>query len=953
MESTDKNEPTGKQNLINLIEKVHMINRIKRKLTSHIKNKDDPSENEKKISTAINMILSEHIINNSQIINIPINPKHPFDGKVFTYALRKENKTDYDNYYLLHYLKFYDSFSNLLTKIYRVEERIFLFTQILNKINIEEKYENDILFKVGDYSDKFYFLLYGSATRLMPYQYDVIMDKHEYYLYMKYIYKLDEIELFNLMFAENEEIFDKYELLHFILGDKNLKFHPEAIKQLRSMESSYISQRIFANQLNEQNFNNEKTIILSQTKKTLDDVLKGDYIISCLDEKIRKINIPIEEYINNLRPINFEEENEDLVKKRVTIYSYKIDKEINVGEHLEELDENRINKKNSTIICNNHCIFGYLLKKDYINSLKITQTKFHKNDIVFLLGHELFQTLNFPDFDRSYFRLFELMKKYQNQVLFEQREKNDNIYFIKQGEASVDLEGNINDLYRIIGLKGGPKNRKLLDINYIKRFYSINIDEKFFSENKIFALFKVNENFPIGMEDFLDEENDFKQLFKVYCNMDSEVLRINKDDLNEISYREREVYKAKDKYLIKRKNLLIDKLNTLKNGLIQKYIYEKYKRKIFLPDLFDESALSPKNNKNIERNFIISPKRKNDLSYIDTKFNGKSYREITSALKLKAIQELEQINNEQNENQNKNKKEEEKKDNNNENNDNKNENNNNEINNNKINDDEKNNNEEIKAENNIIINNLNKPNIDEKNATMVNKSKRRRSVLKISNPQKTKYNKEILDLIKTPYTNPLIRLQKNKKKSFDPLEKIYKELKFPSFTNSKSIKNLPTLNVHKNNIIYEIKSFNLLTPLKPHRFIPNKRKIILPQKDLGFFNKKMKEIKVFKNISQDKSSVILKTEISPHDLYYDRNNILISTINFDENKKVKNKDKKKLIFNNIKINQSINYKINKSNDKINIGTNTLENEKIINNNNKKIIIFPKIINTSINNNNNN
>ena len=245
------------------------------------------------------------------------------------------------------------------------------------------------------------------------------------------------------------------------------------------------------------------------------------------------------------------------------------------------------------------------------------------------------------------------MKKYQNQTLFEQGETDDNIYFIKQGEASVDLEGNINDLYRIIGLKGGPKNRKMLDINYIKRFYSINIEEKLFSENKNFALFKINENFPIGMEDFIDEENESKQLFNVYCNMDSEVLRINKEDLNEISYREREVYKTKEKYIVKRKNLLIDKLNTLKNGLIQKYIYEKYKRKIFLPDLFDESALSPKNNKNIERNFAISPKRKNDLLYIDSKFNEKSYREITSAIKLKQKQELEQIITEQNDNQKK------------------------------------------------------------------------------------------------------------------------------------------------------------------------------------------------------------------------------------------------------------------------------------------------------------
>ena len=124
--------------------------------------------------------------------------------------------------------------------------------------------------------------------------------------------------------------------------------------------------------------------------------------------------------------------------------------------------------------------------------------------------------------------------------------------------------------------------------------------------------------------------------------MDSEVLAIKKDNLTEITYREKTVYRTLEKYIIKRKNLLIDKINGLKNGLIQKYIYEKYKVKIILPDLFDESPLSPKKNKNIERVYMASPKRKNDLLYIDTKLDGKSFREITSALKLKEKRDLEE-----------------------------------------------------------------------------------------------------------------------------------------------------------------------------------------------------------------------------------------------------------------------------------------------------------------------
>lgn len=923
-----------------MMDKMYKISQVKKKISSKGIKKNLTTDEDRKIENYVTYLLCENNIKNNQILNIPLTSKYSFDGNLFSYAIQKINKNENDNLYLIHSLKFYDTFNNLLIKILNDEEKVFLFNQILSKIKIEEKQENDILFKIGENSEKFYFLLNGSATKLIPNQYDIIMDKYEYFIFMKYLYKLDEIELFNLTLVENEEVFDKYELLHFILEDKNIKLHRNVIKQLKNMEASYVSQRLNAIKLNDTNFNNEKSIILSGRKKKLEDVLKGDYVTSCLDEHIKKIKVPVEEYINNLKPINFEEENDDFIKRRITLYLYKIEDIINVGKHLEELEEHKTNKRTSTVICNSHCILGNILKKDYYSCIKVTQTKFHRNDITFLLENELFSTLSFADFDRNYYHLFELTRMHQNQLLFHQREKSDYIYFLKHGEMSVSLEGNINDLYRIIGLKGGPKNRKLLDVNFIKRFYSVNLDNNIFEKNNNFALLKINENFPIGLEDFLDEENEYCQLFNVYCNMDSEVLAIKNDHLNEIVYREIDVFKIKEKYITKRKNLLIEKLNSLKNGLIQKYLYEKYKIKAILPDLFEETALlSPKRIKNPERFVKGSPRRKNDLLYIDTKFNGKSYIEITTAIKLRENKELYPDNNDQSENQkNNNSEEQENKNNNNSN----------------INETETSKNfETIINENIKTDDNINNNNTDIERSTLnvnstgnINKFRKKKVTVKMPNMKEnslSKVNKEILELIRSPNFNQIIRLNKNKKIELDPLDKIYKHLKYPSITNSRSIKNFP-----KNNIGYEITSFNVLTPLKPHKFIPNNRKIILPQHPPihGYFSKKMKEIKLFKTISQDKSSVILKTETNPHDLYFDRNNKLIATINFQKHK---SKDKNRLIFNNIKINHSINYKVNQSLDKKSLGTNTEDNSKK-NNDIEKTLMFPKINNISINRN---
>ena len=601
--------------------------------------KIEVNENDKKVEKIIDEIITENNIQLSDLINIPISLNYPFNGELFSYLIQKQNKTEKDNYFLIHYLKFYDTFNDLLTKIYNNEEKIFLFNQIINKIIIEQKRSNDILFRIGDLSEKFYFLLKGTATRLNTVQYGTVMNKFEFFLYMKYLYKIDENKLFNLILEKNEEIFDKYELLYFILEDKRIKFSGNSLKQLKSMETSYVLKRLIPNKMLEMNFNNEKKIVLSETSKTLDDILKGDIVVPISEGHLKKINIPIKDYLDNLKPISFNEENEELIKKRVILYTYNIDKEIKVGDHLEELDLKKLQKRNTTVICNDNCILGYFIKKDYISCLKITQTKFHKNDINFLLSHELFSMMNFREFDKNYYHLFELKKMRQNQILFEQGELTDNIYFLKQGEICITFEGNFNDIYRIIGLKGGPKKRKMLDINYIKRFHSINIDENIFTEKQLFTLFKIKENFPIGFDDFLDQENENKILFNAYCLMESEVFKITRENFNEIIYKENEVRKMKNNYIMKRNNVLIDELNIMKNGLIQNYINGKFNVKLELPYLFDESPLLIKSLKRQDK-FLIKPKKiKNELIKIDTKLNDKLFNEMKKALKSKQIKD--------------------------------------------------------------------------------------------------------------------------------------------------------------------------------------------------------------------------------------------------------------------------------------------------------------------------
>ena len=599
---------------------------------------------------------------------------------------------------------------------------------------------------------------------------------------MKYLYKLDENKLFNLILKENEEFFDKYELLYFILGDKTIKYSGDSLKQLKMMEETYINKRIIPNKMLEYNYNNEKKIVLFESIKTLNDIFKGDYVLPNFEGHIRRININIKDYLDNLKPIYFKEDNDELIKNKVVLYTYNIDKEINVGEDLEEFDLKKMQKRNYTIICKEVCIFGSIIKKDYISCLKVTQTKFHKNDINFLLSNELFSMMNFREFDNNYYHLFEFKKLRQKQILFEQGELTNKIFFLKKGEICVTFEGSFNDIYRIISLKGGPKNRKILDINYIKRFHSINLDEKIFKEKQMFTLFKIKENFPIGFDDFLDEENDKKNLFKAYCIMDSEVFTISRENLNEIIYKENEVRKVERNYANKRKKILIDELNKLKNGLIQKYISEKYNVKLELPYIFDESPLLLKSKIRI-KNLLTKPKKeKNTLLKIDTKINDRLFKEIQKAMMSKKnkekmeMQKYKYLNSEKNRSLQ------------------------------------------------ILINtfNFSKPSSNYINNTY--NYRKGSNSFKVKNIKelsiKSKTNNEILELLKTQNSKEL-ETSRNKKEQilFDPYEKIYKSLK-NDFENQ----------------ITDFSYLNILFPPHPNKQISKSKKNIFNSQKITFNN---------------------------------------------------------------------------------------------------------------------
>ena len=566
-----------------------------------------------------------------------------------------------------------------------------------------------------------------------------------------------------------------------------------------------------------------------------------------LEDKLNGLQQGADDYIT--KPFHIEE-----VIARVNI-QLKKNSTGKIKDYVEfsdiKLDLKKMHKRNNTIICNTDCILGVLIKKDYISCLKITQTKFHKNDINFLISNELFSMMNFREFDNNYYHLFEYKKLHEKQILFEQGELSNKIFFLKKGEVSITFEGSFNDIYRIISLKGGQKNRKESDINYIKRFHSINLDENIFKQKQKFTLFKIKENFPIGLDDFLDEENDNKILFNAYCLMNSEVFIITRENFDEILYRENEVRKIEKNYVIKRKKILIDELNIFKNGLIQNYISEKFNVKIELPYLLDDSTLLLK-SKSMKKNYLTKPKKiKYNQLKLDTKLNDKLFNEMQKAIKSKIdkenseIQKYKYLNSENNKTF-------------------------------------RNNNDN----NNLIIS-------ISSSAYRENINNNRIKNIKESSSLKNKFNKDILDLIKSQNIQDIINSRKkNDQLMLDPYEKIYNTLK----------------NDEKNKIT-DFSYLNFLYPPHPNKQISKSKKNIFNRKllNLNLIDKSMPKLssELFRNKNTECHKNIISSMNILNKNKENNKKQKLAKDEFQLNKFIKDNDKLNQIFERVNTEKNI------------------------------------------------
>ena len=139
--------------------------------------------------------------------------QQPETFTIIKMILTKYQKDKNDVYILSHYLK---TLKNFMNSILQGQQEDFDYMPLLNKISLdlksEKKKKNTFMMRVGDIGKKFYVIISGSVSILVPKVMNVFMTKQQYVLHLELLNSLDEKYLLEKTFKNNESVFTDFKI---------------------------------------------------------------------------------------------------------------------------------------------------------------------------------------------------------------------------------------------------------------------------------------------------------------------------------------------------------------------------------------------------------------------------------------------------------------------------------------------------------------------------------------------------------------------------------------------------------------------------------------------------------------------------------------------------------------------------------------------------------------------
>ena len=541
-------------------------------------------------------------------------------------------------------LNFFDDIQfRIKSKIMKLSEKVF----------IKHYPQSSIISKINETANECYFLISGKIGIIKPKEYrDVQMTYHDYFIYLKKLLNLDEIDLVHKASFANQnllEIDKVHEINRLIRAYFLVLFQRELNKKINGVTMEEIEFFFNVHHFSFEDFQLSKNIIIEDIKNMEKGILNLHMILlKYFSEKIA----PSNEDIFLLKQYNILNNENEKREYPFTIFKYEIFLFLYPGSFFGDmaLDE-KIKKRNATIRAEEDCIICSLSNKNYISLLYEENKKLKNFELNILCRKFFFNQISHIIFKKYYYPMFKVIEKKRKDIVYKQNDDVSSIFMIKEGIIKIEFYGTIRDidniikkiienicikndkfkvsLEKLIELRKQYIYNKSMNNSLIRDYYSQIDDNKKIN----FELFFSNSYECLGLQEFC-----LKMKYITSGIVESNkatFFEIKKDDLFKIFQTESEILPDYYKLVYLKLLSLIKRFHNLRNAIINKELYKAKENSINFPDT--QTDITSYNNKstinmNLKGEILNPQKLKNAFnekySFLD--INLKSYTERIS-----------------------------------------------------------------------------------------------------------------------------------------------------------------------------------------------------------------------------------------------------------------------------------------------------------------------------------
>jgi len=345
---------------------------------------------------------------------------------------------------LIDFLKTLPEITEMMKNFMENHEEM-LYT-IASALRYEKVPIDRVVIKFGEKGKKFFLILQGRCSVLLPKEETVILTQEDYYNYLLRLKKFKEKEILGNVLTQNKNTYpleeDEFSWLYGeiqTLKDSRNKVTPfenflfkfaeeECIEEIENLD--FDVWRIFENE------------------KYLFNSFK-------YEQKV----LSVEDYVNKqLSPTSWCTKAKG--GKPVVAWAYHKVHSMRTGDKFGEISLTSTNhKRTATIVSETECHFVMLDKRTFVKCLKDASEKVKVKNMRCILSQKVFNDLNIHTFQRNYFNQFANKKLSIGDYLINEGIEADKIYVIKEGDYEVTIKASIMELAKLIRKLGDDKSQ--------------------------------------------------------------------------------------------------------------------------------------------------------------------------------------------------------------------------------------------------------------------------------------------------------------------------------------------------------------------------------------------------------------------------------------------------------------------------------------------------------------